>query len=850
MLLKVFNTYHTNNSNNNTSSRSHLQSPRSSLNMTHMITNPFHVNLTNFKLTKEDLPSDAINTKLENSSLVILCLKDRYTPEDVLLLRNNIEVDLKLFNKCKRSFTLLKGYTDMIPLHKNYSMTVSREDLYMFDHNSILYTVSSKEESVCVIPFFDLLEEDLKMYLTLYQKDYSIRDLQKLTVLYHRYCNMHNKSTQIAQNYTHTTVQQKLSAVSNQLTDSCYWDNKSNLIGLNFTKLFKNRDYTNASHDIYKEALSSYKVLKDTTITIEETTNMFRIVHNSIPFKRLLYDYLNVFLMSPSHCHLVLNNPDVLDIVNPIIKKFKRLYRILFGYAWLSMYLEHKKNSGDCLESDRFVFSINTANKLPIFPYTNDNIHINPYNTVLVSSEEIDEQNNYNGLSMMYTTDISSPYFKYGVDTLENFKMKFNIITTGNPDKGLLDGYDNINGRWDNIAFTSRQVGMSARATDPRISRAISVTDIKTLSIKEVYMKLFSSYKHINTSIITCSYDSVFDFLDTVKKIKKTIFKNMSIKSGTKDSFKCEKGVTISTTVNYVKSIIKEAQLDTKVEINKKHINEPAIKELFWFKYNTVKKIINKNYEAKRDKNSIYEDFFRPIDFNKLNIILVDELQEPSQISCKETEYFYTEPDLDKPLFKITENILYNIPIPNNGVVLIIQCTESITSVVSKANIPFERMYYTGDNVYMFPEAITAMMTNSNIEHRSIYSLVNKIKCTMAQNICRSIGIGSILNSTEKIDIQVTSHMSDDALGTKSLSDSMYRPIVPVDRMSEIIPYNLIRGNGDLQYYYTISSNSFMGTHQKKLDLFSFSTINKSGSVEPFNRWLLDAVWDLYDDTE
>jgi hypothetical protein len=61
------------------------------------------------------------------------------------------------------------------------------------------------------------------------------------------------------------------------------------------------------------------------------------------------------------------------------------LYRYLFGYAWLTFVIEENINRTNTNKNSRYIFDINTANKLPVFPYTVENFKWNPYFIFLVN---------------------------------------------------------------------------------------------------------------------------------------------------------------------------------------------------------------------------------------------------------------------------------------------------------------------------------------------------------------------------------------------------------------------------------------------------------------------------------
>jgi hypothetical protein len=104
-------------------------------------------------------------------------------------------------------------------------------------------------------------------------------------------------------------------------------------------------------------------------------------------------------MVSKKYCHLVVNNYHILDIMSDEIKKFAPLFRYLMSYSWLRFYFEECIKKSFVQQSDDFIFDINTASKLPVYPFNYTKPKYNPYMPILVSDDELKASENLCGIS-------------------------------------------------------------------------------------------------------------------------------------------------------------------------------------------------------------------------------------------------------------------------------------------------------------------------------------------------------------------------------------------------------------------------------------------------------------------
>ena len=88
---------------------------------------------------------------------------------------------------------------------------------------------------------------------------------------------------------------------------------------------------------------------------------------------------------------------------------------------------------------DRFVFSINTAEKLPCFLFINDDPWLNPYSSIILTNKEVlSAGKNLKGIYMTNKTLKNN----LGICNFNLFKERLNIFMNGYSGYDLLTGLD------------------------------------------------------------------------------------------------------------------------------------------------------------------------------------------------------------------------------------------------------------------------------------------------------------------------------------------------------------------------------------------------------------------------
>ena len=122
------------------------------------------------------------------------------------------------------------------------------------------------------------------------------------------------------------------------------------------------------------------------------------------------------------------------------IDYFSNLYRYLFGYAWLRFYMEESIKKTWINKEDEFVFDINTASMLPVYPFAMDDPKSNPYLPLMVDDKVIQGNKNFGGF-MFFNTD-NKDHMNQGITDLDGFKKRMNLFITGNSHNDIFNNLD------------------------------------------------------------------------------------------------------------------------------------------------------------------------------------------------------------------------------------------------------------------------------------------------------------------------------------------------------------------------------------------------------------------------
>ncbi|CAH6421497.1 Hypothetical protein KVN_LOCUS310 [uncultured virus] len=863
--------------------------------------NPFFVSVFGnkvYKMDKKELYS-------ANKYVLILCRKNGCESINLTPLLNKI-IDKEIFKQLLQFLTIIKISSKILKIynHIKYATKLTKDILSLVNTNQ--YRLNEEE---ILVPIFELNEKTVKTYLKLFDDGNKFEDLIKIIILQQyfnfksdknpvnkklstfimnlkgnefwnsyncklnmtqlfsertfRYIGQHDKLIKAKSNSDNSTIKDP---EAKKLYDKII-NQKKDYTNLNKDPFYKKEKFTDLSSIIVKDGFKLYKLdYENLPYTKDQIIELFRLIKD----EKILFDLFNSLLLSKSFCHYVINNYEILEIMKHIINKYLPIYRYIFGYTWLYMYMEECIVKTNTKQTNRYVFNINTASKLPFFPYCSSDIHLNPYLPVLVSSKVLKSDLNCLGLAMI------RDYNDYGIENLDGFRQKLNIFTTGQVDKCIFDGLETFPNStiWKSFAVSGSIIPACCQKRNPLIDLVTQPGMVFT----EKWNRYFNEYYHESDIDIMCNKLSMFDYLDELSKLIEVVKTNINIlaKKDVSNTLIIEpiKSLIIVVHVDYIKECLKEFDESFVIE----NLDKNEIKELFYELYVTNKSKINRKLRSKLQnsdisKNPLYEHFYKLVPIDEMNIILTTYQINKSENKEYDSEFYLykndiitkdveTAPEKNLLLLKISENVKFKIKSPHLSHSIEVFKTKysEFFSCVARFHLPCVRGYYNGNDVYLLPSCISALMTNINIDYKYFAGIRDPIDII---NKYRIRGFGTLLNEKEKsyvidfnsrmekwqniFEFNAPKSIKFEHMGSKSLNNNMFKPGkffqgFP-DEVYTHIDHNYIFTIEDLVSQYKNLSNYDPKT--SGLDLFKFKTINEEGFVEPIKKWLLDASYDI-----
>lgn len=579
------------------------------------------------------------------------------------------------------------------------------------------------------------------------------------------------------------------------------------------------------------------------------------LVSHCLSEKEKYYLICNL-LSSNVYCHYVLNDAKVLRENTTLINKYKPIFRYLISYAWITLYKEENIRKTLTKECDRYVFDLDVASLLPVFPFDLSVGNTNPYFTLLVSNENANLGSNIGGVKSVLE-------YQDGIVDLAEFKRRLNIFITGNENCDILAGVD-----WSHMALTGGLMAAIIPKKNPLIAMYRKGSDSQMT--EEELRRFFMEYYRKSDIDIACNHDNILDFLEHVKKLKAVIKKNLG-----SDNVHIIPNKTLAIYINAnllkEKCRIKEIPFDYETIIKNK--NKKLIKFYFYELYINQKNISNsKNKEILKDKLSI-NTYFEIINYAKLKktvLVINDtsfeteviENRTPDANSGIETVYFLKESD-GSVFIKFTENLRFKIVSPKlvHPFEVFLINGQEFFSTIARFHLPCVRSYYNGNNCYLLPSAITAYHTLTNIDFKYFVGAHDPISII---DKYRMRGYGTILNKTE-IGQYLTYVMSrgnykkaynaqkvedlKSILGNQPIDSVFFKP-----RMNLAEEYPVDTGftcwyKNDLSVSYCDGKkdiNKYYESKYPNVPIEFFKGIVKTdGHLEPLRRWMIDAIYDL-----
>ena len=823
------------------------------------IINPFYIDLRGGNI--KTLSWGDIQRNYNSIIIITHSNSKKQTDKSILKL-----FDYKIKKNDLENITGITYFRTTINIIKNknhYFKTniINKSDLQKLFSNG---EFNETELTLCI---FDMDEDNTRKYCNMYKYNDDIQDINTKLDIYNYYVS----------NKNHVD----LSNIFTHLKENEYWTCNLNL-NINMSHSFVDREFNNQRSSVNnnfkivsvrKENEINFKNIKKgnnpayTSDELEEYKNRNEIIktkfidpaaviRNSITNKKrtfystyidkfsneyvtqiydkilnekLRYDLLNNLLVSKDYCHLVVNNKEILEKSKPIFDKYPHVFKYTLGYAWLTLYLEECLARTRTQKTSRFVFDINTASKLPVFPYLYSDLKQNPYITILIDNIELPEQNIY-GLSY------KDNYDGYGVTDINTFKKRLNIFTTGNPDLDALSGLN-----WNNFAISGSLITACLQKRSQLLDAFVKINNNDEYN---GFKKFINKYYNDSDVDLMSNHTNIIDFLHSVNDVYNLLKKNLNANEN-EMKYESVKNFGISITKYFFEAYLDDFNKTYNLNITQtefENMSEDILFKLYLYqKYIEVKNTFTKKLITPDNiKNKFITEYFIPYSFENMNIYLVDA-NNYYNYNLKDNEIVYYQNDFGKDLpqkdnnlvIKFSENIRYKLFCKNTKIEMFRIKDKDFFSTVSRFHFPCVRAYYQGDNVYMLPSCITSMMTGLNIEYKYFAGVRNPVDI-INKYILR--GFGVVLNKFE-INIlleynknlpagNVLKYTTDDdkniLLGKKTIKNRIY------DLSENIDPGNLIENIDELQKYYK--------KYQKNscIDCLKMTTINKNGNINKY----------------
>lgn len=613
------------------------------------------------------------------------------------------------------------------------------------------------------------------------------------------------------------------------------------------------------SNDIHKSS-ANYYPSKHSNILISDVIEIYK----RIPTEYLKYNFLCNMLCTRTHCHLILNNIEILKMSKPIMDKYKGVFKYLFGYAWLTLRQEESFKKSKTSIKDRFVFDADTANNLPVFPFAHDDINQNPYACILLDNKLMNLKENCMSMKM-----IKNNYEKYyGVCDSNTFKKRINIFTNGSNQSRILNKID-----WNHFAITGSAMTACGMKYNPLFD--LYKQNINSeLTDHEFATYLFHYYNKSDIDLV-CNYKSIYDFLDGVNKFINDLIDEYNIKK------------IINENVHTASIIMSDDFINNELEELGQYINNNVISLEY----------VKKNYDNINIKTYFYNKFYIPWKNEQNEKILIKNSNKLNQYVYKEylsaipshefrlynfdyeiiedidqdyEKYIYGSTikiglvDPNKIICKLSESIRFQIKSNqiNRSWEIFKTHDTNFFSTISKFHMGFVRALWNGQTALCLPSYISAMMLQLSTDYKYFASIRNPIEII---NKYRSRGYGIILNHDEKIHMAYYNSIKSDneeenkwcdmynintknkssisnIFGPKSFNDVIFKP----SKFFEGIQDDCFKNIDHIVYETAEEAFTHLYLINDSKSIYKCKCINDKGFITPLSRSIIKIGYQLY----
>lgn len=823
-------------------------------------TNPFFVGLDGG--TVKNLSNKQLYQTYRR--VLIVCAKDNIHDDDLEDYGKIFEKDCDISELAKyvsiiyAPLTILKNNS-----HMHSAIIVSKEKLMDVQNNgSSSFTFNDNE---IILLMLDQRESYVRKYVELYKTQKDMDNLISTLIMFD-YNNCDNC------NIANTRLQQMIQT----MLRNSYWTNSYNC-QMNYSNVFAGRKFNiEKNHELFKKITETieknnasgytfdlpetkkaskyvdisgcleadngyrfYNIPKSVQLQKDTVTALF----NSLTNERMIYDLFNIFLLSKEYCHLVINNTELLKNMKPLFDKFLPIYKYIFGYTWLTLYMEECIMKTRITKDCRFVFTIDTAQHLPVFPYCRADPHMNPYIPLLVKSSHLDPEKNCCAFDMIQS------YTEYGIDSLENFVKKFNIFSSKKSDRSIFDGLEkNEDGSWKHFVITGSALPMCIEKKNPLFNLVSSQIEDENGQ----WNRFFNEFNMESDIDIMCNSSSVFEFIDNVQKLYETVVTNIKqFEDADNICIDDMKKIIIYISKDYIeKNIEKFNNSDNKLTTDDivDDIDNPIHRKVFYDIYLEEKQ---KKNETQYIENFFYDQWwFTPAKEEEMLVKIADK-----EIIVDDSDSNIYILDGDAVVCMIGESLKFKIrsPYMDHDLEIFRTRYEDYFSLVGKFHLPCVRGFYDGATVHMLPSMISAIMTHMNIDYKYFATTNDPVEII---NKFRTRGFGTFINAEEKKYMAQYIKQSDkwkpmyenNVFVQKPCLDIIYRPGhvwqgFP-NEMYQQLDYTYILTVGDLIHQYNRVLPAFGAARPYLQEIINYKTIGSDGKVSPIEPFIIDYAYE------
>jgi hypothetical protein len=824
----------------------------------------------------------------------------------------NWQVSSDVFEQVSSNLLIHKTSIKVLKNKTHFDNCIMLSEKQLKPYNIFNYELANKN---IVIPIFNVEYINLLQYLEQYESNDNLQSIYNIKVL-NKYFGVDDSNFK---------ANEFVCQIINNLEESEYWTNYYNCL-INMSNKFKDRtmsfqstrmtdknvasivkkifdvkttndtkkedyikeieltpvskkdDYIDISSVIEKKGYRLYKIGAKCEFTRQDINQLFSVLNEKQRF--LLFANL---IASKKYCHLVLNNEYILQIMKKEMEQFAPLFKYLMSYAWIRFYVEECLKKTWVKTSDDFIFDINTASKLPVFPFNHAKPKENPYSPILVSDSELKPTENLCGIS-----DYSTIYGPQGISNLDEFRIRMNIFCTGNPNNDLFEGFDFDKHK---VAITGSLMTACLQKFHPLMSR-FSNSDTQT----EKFINYFNEY-YANSDIdVMFMIKNNFQFVENVHE-----FYNQLVLNVCKFNAPYAEPSHVKLILNKLgylfvneEFINKNIHFDESTQITNKvkyvieNISDDIVKSKFKpfyeqlriQKYNEIVKDYSDEEIVQLKKR--YPDIFthEGVDFrvyvnhntNKFKPSETKHIDE--DISEQEDQEIGSEHKVTGEI-ELVYTYKYKIESPhlNHSLELFSLKYDDFFSIVARFHLPCVRGYYNGSNVYLTPSCISAHMTYMNLDYKYItgskdpFDIINKN---------RMRGFGTWLNSNEKklfvkysrevpfwnnlylVDSSSSeTEAAKNIFGTVSINHKLFRPrLYNMDSFVNAMFVDTSNRYNDSSATPIIYDNSrgmasyvqekFQSVGIKEINWDNFISIDKDGYIVPLKKWVIASTLHIY----